>query len=117
MTTMQRQMDAKLALKEFFGFDGFKGTQQQVVESVLRGEDCFVIMPTGAGKSLFLANLGINFAQVGMNVVYLTLELSEELVAMRMDAMVTGMATKDVFKNLDDVEMKVKILPFAPIIK
>ncbi len=52
MTTMQRQMDAKLALKEFFGFDGFKGTQQQVVESVLRGEDCFVIMPTGAGKSL-----------------------------------------------------------------
>ncbi len=52
MTTTQRKMDAKLALKEFFGFDGFKGTQQQVVESVLRGEDCFVIMPTGAGKSL-----------------------------------------------------------------
>ena len=65
---------------------------------------------SGAGKSLFLANLGINWALQGLNVVYLTLELSEELVAMRMDAMVTGMATKDVFKNLDDVEMKVKML-------
>ncbi|MES2618174.1 MAG: DNA helicase RecQ [Bacteroidota bacterium] len=52
MTTMQRKMDAKVALKEFFGFDGFKGNQERVVESVLNGDDCFVIMPTGAGKSL-----------------------------------------------------------------
>lgn len=52
MTTLQRKMDARVALKEFFGFDGFKGNQEQIVESVLNGDDCFVIMPTGAGKSL-----------------------------------------------------------------
>jgi ATP-dependent DNA helicase RecQ len=42
----------KKFLKEFFGFDGFKGNQEIVINSILSGEDCFVIMPTGAGKSL-----------------------------------------------------------------
>lgn len=42
----------KDALKEFFGFDSFKGLQEGVIQSVLRNENCFVIMPTGAGKSL-----------------------------------------------------------------
>ena len=44
--------DPKRVLKEFFGFDGFKGNQEAVVNSILSGEDCFVIMPTGAGKSM-----------------------------------------------------------------
>lgn len=39
-------------LKKFFGFNNFKGAQEQVIESVLRGEDSFVIMPTGGGKSM-----------------------------------------------------------------
>lgn len=65
---------------------------------------------SGAGKSLFLANLGVNFALQGLNVVYLTLELSEALVSMRIDSMITGVGTRDIFKNLDDVEMKVKII-------
>ncbi|MFY7847983.1 MAG: RecQ family ATP-dependent DNA helicase, partial [Bacteroidia bacterium] len=45
-------MDARKALKDFFGFEGFKGNQEAVINSILAGEDCFVIMPTGAGKSL-----------------------------------------------------------------
>ncbi|MDQ3073704.1 MAG: RecQ family ATP-dependent DNA helicase, partial [Bacteroidota bacterium] len=40
------------ALKEFFGFNGFKGNQGDVIKSVLAGRDTFVIMPTGGGKSL-----------------------------------------------------------------
>lgn len=40
------------ALKHFFGFDEFKGEQEQVVECVLGGNDAFVIMPTGGGKSM-----------------------------------------------------------------
>ena len=40
------------ALKHFFGFDEFKGEQEQVVQSVLKGNDAFVIMPTGGGKSM-----------------------------------------------------------------
>ena len=49
----QDAKDPKKCLKEFFGFDGFKGNQELVIKSILAGEDCFVIMPTGAGKSLY----------------------------------------------------------------
>jgi len=75
-----------------------------------RGELNIFAGGSGAGKSLFLANLGCNWALQGLNVVYLTLELSEELVSMRVDSMLTGIPTREVFKNLDDVEMKVKMI-------
>lgn len=51
-TLVQAQIDSKHFLKEFFGFDGFKGNQEAVISSIMTGQDCFVIMPTGAGKSL-----------------------------------------------------------------
>jgi archaellum biogenesis ATPase FlaH len=75
-----------------------------------RGELNIFAGGSGAGKSLFLANLGVNFALAGLNVVYLTLELSEALVSMRIDSMVTGVSTRDIFKELDDVEIKVKMI-------
>ena len=40
------------ALKNYFGFSGFKGLQEPVITNVLAGRDTFVIMPTGGGKSL-----------------------------------------------------------------
>lgn len=45
-------VDLKGSLKELFGFDTFKGMQEDVISTIMQGEDCFVIMPTGAGKSL-----------------------------------------------------------------
>lgn len=39
-------------LKEYFGFDNFKGLQKEVILSLLEGNDVFVLMPTGGGKSL-----------------------------------------------------------------
>jgi len=75
-----------------------------------RGELNIFAGGSGAGKSLFLANLGVNWALQGLNVVYLTLELSEHLVSMRVDSMTTGISTRDIFKNIDDVEMKVKMI-------
>jgi ATP-dependent DNA helicase RecQ len=39
-------------LKKYFGFDTFKGNQEPIIKNVLAGRDTFVLMPTGAGKSL-----------------------------------------------------------------
>ncbi len=44
--------DIKGALKTFFGFDSFKGDQESVIKNVLDGNNTFVIMPTGGGKSM-----------------------------------------------------------------
>ncbi len=47
-----KEIDIHSALKQYFGFSKFKGLQESVIKSVVSGEDVFVIMPTGGGKSL-----------------------------------------------------------------
>ncbi len=89
---------------------GWPGLDRKLFGGMNRGELNIFAGGSGAGKSLFLANLGVNWALLGLNVVYLTLELSEALVSMRIDSMVTGVSTKEIFKDLDDVEMKVKMI-------
>lgn len=49
---MSDKRDLRSALKQYFGFENFKGDQEQIIDSLLQGENVFVIMPTGAGKSL-----------------------------------------------------------------
>lgn len=89
---------------------GWVGLDSKLFGGFNRGELNIFAGGSGAGKSLFLANLGVNWAFMGLNVLYLTFELSENLVSMRVDSMVTGIPTKDVFKSIDDVELKVKMI-------
>ena len=89
---------------------GWPSLDRRLFGGMNRGELNIFAGGSGAGKSLFLANLGVNWCLQGLNVLYLTLELSEDLVAMRIDAMTTGIPTKEIFRDLDDVEMKVKII-------
>ncbi|RMH17998.1 MAG: hypothetical protein D6698_07625 [Gammaproteobacteria bacterium] len=62
-----------------------------------------VSAPSGKGKSIFLQNIAINYAEMGHNVVYISLELSEYLVLKRMAAMLAGISIKEVYKNKDAV--------------
>jgi len=87
---------------------GWKNVDDKLYGGVNRGELTIWCAGSGVGKSLFLQNLAINFAQQGLNAIYITLELSEELCSMRMDSMLTGVSTKEVFKRIDEVEIKVK---------
>ena len=89
---------------------GWQALDRKLFGGFNRGELNIFAGGSGAGKSLFLANLGVNFALEGMNVLYLTFELSENLVAMRVDSMTTDIPSRDIFKNIDDVEMKVKMI-------
>lgn len=73
-----------------------------------RGELQIFAGGSGSGKSLFMQNLAVNWAEAQLNGIYITLELSEDLCAMRLDSMMTDLPTKDIFKNLDDVELRVK---------
>ena len=50
----------------------------------------------------------LNWAELGLNTIYISLELSEDLTSMRMDAMTSGFSTKQIMKNIDDVGLKVR---------
>lgn len=52
MSYVDHSTEIEDALKRIFGFDRFKGQQKAIIENVLAGNDTFVIMPTGGGKSL-----------------------------------------------------------------
>ena len=49
---MDKKMNLTEALKKYFGFDKFKGDQERIIQNLLDGNDTFVLMPTGGGKSL-----------------------------------------------------------------
>ena len=88
---------------------GWKDIDQKLYGGFNRGELNIFAAASGGGKSLFLQNLGLNWALQGLNVIYVTLELSEELCSMRLDSMLTGYTTKDVFRNVEDVDLKVRM--------
>jgi KaiC/GvpD/RAD55 family RecA-like ATPase len=75
-----------------------------------RGELQIFAGGSGSGKSLFMQNLAVNWAQAGLNGCYITLELSEGLCSMRIDSMMTNTSSKEIFKDIDTVEMKVKMM-------
>jgi len=88
-----------------------------------RGELTIFTAGSGIGKSLFLQNICLNWVEGAkyrnwkgeektwnpLNVVYITLELSEELTSKRLDTMITGIDAREIFKKIDDVELKVRM--------
>jgi ATP-dependent DNA helicase RecQ len=52
MIDLSIENSLKKNLKEIFGFDNFRGEQEKIIKSIISGKNTFVIMPTGAGKSL-----------------------------------------------------------------
>ena len=49
---MAEKLNLTGTLKKYFGFDTFKGEQEQIIRNLLDGNDTFVLLPTGGGKSL-----------------------------------------------------------------
>mgnify|MGYP001183177163 FL=1 len=75
-----------------------------------RGELTILTASSGGGKSIMMQNVAVNWVLMGLNVIYISLELSENLVSLRMDAMFTGYSTKEVIKDIDNTALKLLTL-------
>lgn len=86
---------------------GWPALDKALFGGMNRGELNIFAGGSGSGKSLFMQNISVNWFTAGLNGIYLTLELSEGLCSMRIDSMVANCSTRELFKNLDDVELKI----------
>ena len=108
-------MDPRSRLMALKSNNGQNSTGWPTMDSKLyggfnRGELQIFAGGSGSGKSLFMQNLSVNWVQAGLSGVYVTLELSEGLCAMRIDSMMTDTSSREIFKDIDNVEMKVKMV-------
>ena len=102
-------------INRYFNSGGQVSTGWQQLDRLLyggfsRGELNIFAGGSGSGKSLVMMNIALNWIQQGLSGVYITLELSEELTSLRTDAMLTNMSTKDIRKDIDTAELKVKLV-------
>jgi KaiC/GvpD/RAD55 family RecA-like ATPase len=74
-----------------------------------RGELNIFAGGSGSGKSLVMMNIALNWVQLGLHGVYITLELSEELTGLRTAAMLTDMSTKDIRRDKENAALKIKM--------
>ena len=110
-------------LKEYFGFSTFKGNQEAVIRNVLDGNDTFVLMPTGGGKSLCYQLPALIMDGVAIIISPLIALMKNQVDAMRTFSTNPGIAhflnsslnkTAIAQVRQDVLEGKTKLLYFAP---
>jgi len=107
--------DPKMRINKYFNSGGQVSTGWPQMDKILyggfsRGELNIFAGGSGSGKSLVMMNIALSWLQMGLSGVYISLELSEELCALRTDAMLAGMSTKEIRKDIDQTELKVKLV-------
>ena len=119
--SLQRDMgtdyfaDPKARINKYFNSGGQVSTGWPQMDKLLyggfsRGELNIFAGGSGSGKSLVMMNIALNWLQMGLSGVYISLELSEELTSLRTDAMLTSMSTRDIRKDIDTTELRVKMV-------
>ena len=119
--SLQRDMgtdyfaDPKARINKYFNAGGQVSTGWPQMDKLLyggfsRGELNIFAGGSGSGKSLVMMNIALNWLQMGLSGVYISLELSEELTSLRTDAMLTSMSTRDIRKDIDTTELRVKMV-------
>lgn len=107
--------DPRSRIERYFNSGGQVSTGWPQMDRLLyggfsRGELNIFAGGSGSGKSLVMMNIALNWLQAGLSGVYITLELSEELTSLRTDAMLTNMSTKEIRKDMETTELKVKLV-------
>ncbi len=118
-----RETPLREYLKKFFGFNTFKGTQEEVIQNVLSGGDSFVLMPTGGGKSLCYQLPALLMEGTGIVISPLIALMKNQVDSMRSFSSEDGVAhflnsslTKtQIHQVMDDMKSgKTKLLYVAP---
>lgn len=101
-------------INNYFNSGGQQSTGWPQLDKIMyggfsRGELNIFAGGSGSGKSLVMMNIALNWLEAGLSGVYISLELSEELTALRTDAMLTNMSTRDIRKDIESTNLKVRL--------
>ena len=115
---MGLQINLHAKLKEYFGFDHFKGNQEAIIKNVLAGNNTFVLMPTGGGKSLCYQLPALLLEGTAIIISPLIALMKNQVDAMRSFSAAEGVAhflNSSLTKNeILNVSGKTKMLYVAP---
>lgn len=120
---MKLEIDLHTKLKEYFGFDNFKGNQEAIIRNILAGKNTFVLMPTGGGKSLCYQLPALILDGTAIVISPLIALMKNQVDAMRSFSAADGVAhflnsslTKsEILKVKEDIlQGKTKLLYVAP---
>ena len=120
---MKLEIDLHTKLKEYFGFDNFKGNQEAIIKNILAGKNTFVLMPTGGGKSLCYQLPALILEGTAIVISPLIALMKNQVDAMRSFSAADGVAhflnsslTKsEILKVKEDIlQGKTKLLYVAP---
>ena len=108
------------ALKKYFGYTSFRGTQEEIIRCVLSGRDCMVLMPTGGGKSLCYQLPALLMPGVTIVISPLISLMKDQvdtlvqmgIAAASLNSMQTDLEARQVINDCS--EGKVKILYLSP---
>ena len=110
----------KKLLKQYFGYDEFRPLQEEIINNVLAGNDSFVLMPTGGGKSLCFQLPALKFAGITLVLSPLIALMKDQVDSMRecgigaefINSSLTPDEISGVYKKIKDGA--VKLLYIAP---
>jgi len=104
----ERMID-RLTQTELMQPTGYTKLDEALFGGMNRKEMLLISAGSGGGKSIFMGNIGLNFVKYGLNGVYISLELSEELVYERFLMMTSGYGRTSWKSNIDDVTKKIQL--------
>ena len=82
-----RNMTPHDILRKYYGYRSFRTHQLDIIESVMRGQDAFVLMPTGSGKSICYQIPAVLRPGVGMVVSPLIALMQDQVLALRQNGL------------------------------
>lgn len=82
----------------------------EMMNGVRRGELVIFAAISGGGKSVVLANIARMMAKQGLNTLLISLELSDKLIAKRLDSIVSGISSKQIFEKIEELDALYKTI-------